>query len=382
MAKLPEFKTSTLMEVDRVLEQKQLLEKPRHYLGMSQIGHPCWRHLFYSFRGCKKRIISASGIKAIQDGYDQENKMAERLRMLPYIELHTTDPENPKEQTGHKLLLDHFRGHMDGMIKGIKEAPLTWHVWEHKSVNQTKFNKLQKLIFEKGEKNALQEWDEIYFAQDQIYMHEAKVERHYLTVSTPGGRDYISCRTNYNKKIAEGIITKAQVIIFENWDIPERLSKNREFYLCKRCEFQEICHDGEFPLVNCKTCRYSEPIKDGKRKCLYKDEIIDDNVLYIDICQYHIYNPALISAKLIEHQKDCCIYETENGFKFANCISIGMPKVKDELDAMYTSLDLYNNIKSTYNLNKTTASIQKEFNGKILNKEETKNVKAWDKVKT
>ena len=99
----------TLSEIDKALEKKQSEEPPRKYLGMSQIGHDCWRNLFYSYRYAEKRIISASGIKAIEDGYTQEKIMAERLRLLPNIELHTTDPENPEEQIAFNLLLGHFR---------------------------------------------------------------------------------------------------------------------------------------------------------------------------------------------------------------------------------------------------------------------------------
>ena len=39
----------------------------------------------------------------------------------------------------------HVRGHCDGLIQGgLKEAPQTAHVWEHKAVNETKFKKPEK----------------------------------------------------------------------------------------------------------------------------------------------------------------------------------------------------------------------------------------------
>lgn len=375
MAKIPEVKIDeTLQDVDKALEYKKSLEAPRHYLGMSQIGEPCWRKLFYSFRNASKRSIQASGARAIEDGFAQEDIMAERLRMLPYIELHTTDPKKEDGQIGYELLLGHFRGHLDGMIKGIKEAPETWHVWENKAVNQTKFNKLQKLK-STDEKKALQEWDEIYFAQGIIYMHCSKTTRHYLTVQSPGGRDHMSCRTNYNKPIAEGLIEKAKVIIFDNWNPPAKLSEKREFFLCKWCESQGICHDGDFPLVHCKTCRYSEPVKDGKRKCLHKDTLIEDSTLNMDDCNYHVYNPALLPATLIDHQEDGCLYKTESGFKFSNTMSSGIPELKGDLDGIYTSMELLNKIKNVDNLVKASSKVQKEFNG--THKED---VKPWDKT--
>lgn len=358
MAKLPNINIDqTLLDIDKALEEKQKLEDPRNYLGMSQIGDECWRKLFYSFRNVQKRDISASGIRAIEDGYQQENIMAERLRMLSYVELHTVDPQNTSEQIGFSMLLDHFKGHCDGMIKGIKQAPQTWHVWENKAVNEKKYTNLLKLK-EENEKTALHKWDIIYHDQAQMYMHCSNIDRHYLNVETPGGRQYTSCRTDYNKSRAGGIKTKAKVIIFDNDNIPERLSSKREFYKCKWCEYSGICHDGDIPLVHCKTCRYSEPVKNGERHCHYKNTVIDNSQLNMDNCLFHIYNPALIpNVKLIEQQEDGCIYETDKGFKFANVFRSGMPEVKDDLDGIFTSQDFYTKIKNISNL-KTSIKIE------------------------
>lgn len=365
----------TLSLIDQELEKLEKLKAPRNYLGMSQIGEECWRKLFYSFRGVKNREILVSGIRAIEDGFLQEDVMAERLRLLPFIELHTVDPKNSKEQIGFQMLLGHFRGHCDGMIKGVREAPLTWHVWENKTVNEKKYKKLDDLRKDKGEKVALEEWDEIYFAQAQIYMYCSHTTRHFLTVETPGGRNYLSVRTEYQKTKAENIIDKAKSIIFDNWSKPARISDKPEFYKCKWCDYSNICHDGDFPLVNCKTCRYSEPINDGKRKCLSKDEIILESNYYSP-CKDHVYNPALLNAKLIEQQRGGAIYQTESDFKFANFPITEMPALKDNLDAIYCSEDLFKKIKNVNNFKKEIIAVQQAFNGEII---ETTPEKAWKK---
>ena len=379
MAALPKIEKTTLDDVDEKLIEEKKKEAFRHYLGMSIIGDECWRKLFYTYRSAQTREFNASGVRAIEDGYTQEAVMAKRLRMLPYIELYTEDPENPGQQIGFSLLLDHFRGHADGVIRGLLESPKTFHIWEHKSVNETKFNKLVALKKEKGEKQALQEWDPIYWNQAIIYMHCAQLTRHYLTVTTPGGRDYVSCRTEYNRSVAESIIAKAQSLIFDNWNIPARLSDKREFYLCKWCEHQGICHDGDFPLVHCKTCRYLEPVKDGKWNCLkHEKEIIED--MLFQGCDYHIYNPALIAAKLVEHQEDGCIYVTDKGFRFANIYNTGLPELKGELDAIYPSKHLFEKIKSVNNLTKEIVKIQQTFQGEIVDSASVPK-KAWEKNK-
>jgi len=366
----------TLHEVDKALERIKAMESPRHYLGMSAIGHECPRNLFYSFRNVAPNVIDGAGAKRIEDGHTQEPIMADRLRLLPYIELHTMDPDKPDRQIGFQLLLGHFRGHCDGIIRGIIESPKTWHVWEHKSVNEKSFNKLVKLRQTVGEKKALMEWNVVYFDQAQIYMHEAGLTRHYLTVTTPGGRDYTSIRTEYSKSYAEAIIEKAQGIIFDNWVLPEGISDKREFFKCKWCQFQGHCHDGDIPLVHCKTCRYSEPVKDGKRKCTFKDELIDDGMLNVG-CDRHIFNPALIQAKLIEHQEDGCLYHIETAdIFFSNTNIAGFPDLKGRCDAIYTSQDLKEKIKSISNITKETVKLQGDFKGEVVEDPE----KRWNKT--
>ncbi len=379
MAALPKIEKTTLDDVDEKLIEEKKKEAFRHYLGMSIIGDECWRKLFYIYRSAQTREFNASGVRAIEDGYTQEAVMAKRLRMLPYIELYTEDPENPGQQIGFSLLLGHFRGHADGIIKGLLESPKTFHIWEHKSVNETKFNKLIALKKEKGEKQALQEWDPIYWNQAIIYMHCAQLTRHYLTVTSPGGRDHISIRTEYNRAVAESIIAKAQSLIFDNWNIPARLSDKREFYQCKWCEHQGICHDGDFPLVHCKTCRYLEPVKDGKWNCLKHEKEITEDTLFKG-CDYHIYNPALIAAKLVEHQEDGCIYITDKGFRFANIYNTGLPELKGELDAIYPSKFLFERIKSINNLTREIVKIQQIFQGVIVDSASVPK-KAWEKNK-
>jgi len=379
----------TLHEVDKKIEEKKALEKPRHYLGMSQIGEECWRKLFYSFRNAEKRKQEAWLIKTAHDGYLQEDLMAYRLRMLPNIELVTNNSntvnnilgldivsrETDRDQIGFKLLLDHFNGHIDGMIKGLVEAPQTWHVWENKT-NEKKFNNLIKIRAEKGEKEALKEWNLTYYLQAQIYMHVTETTRHYLTVCAPGGRQYISIRTEYNRKQAESIIEKAKSIIFDNWSLPAKLSESREFWKCKFCEFQGICHDKDIPQIHCKTCRYREPVQNGENKCLRKDEIIKEEILNIG-CNQHIFNPALIQAELIEHQQDCCLYKQGDIF-FANCSVSGMPDLHMDKDIeIYSSVDLREKIKSVDNIISSVVKVQKAFNGTIKN---IKKEKAWNTI--
>jgi hypothetical protein len=288
----------TLSQVSDALV-KASVQRKRNYLGMSEIGENCWRMLWYRFRNTLTEHLTVQSILAIDDGYRQEAIMADRLRLVPSVKLDTVDPKT-KDQFAFVLIGGHFRGHADGMISGILEAPKTPHVWENKAVNEKKFKELTNLISTVGEKKALENWDPVYFAQAQIYMDSAKVARHYLTVQSPGGRRYTSCRTEANVKIAVSLKSKAESIITAERP-PARLSENRSFYRCGWCRMKEICFDNKVPDVNCRTCAFSEPdVKDksnsGAWKCMRKGTVFTGEGT---LCPEHLFLNTLVPFKTV-----------------------------------------------------------------------------------
>jgi hypothetical protein len=281
---------------DKLIEQSK--QKPRSYLGMSEIGEECWRMLWYRFRNVLSEPLRLNSYLAIEDGYKQEDIMVDRLRMLDFIKLENINPET-NEQFEFSLIGGHFCGHCDGKISGILEAPKTEHIWENKAVNQKKFDKLKKIISDEGEKKALALWDGSYYAQAVIYMEMSGLKRHYLTVETPGGRDYTSCRTEENPKFALSLKAKAETIITSEKPLV-RLSENRSFYLCNWCRMKEVCFDNKIPQVNCRTCALSEPQitgKNGQWKCYKKDK---NFIGQGEVCESHLFLNTLVPFKTID----------------------------------------------------------------------------------
>lgn len=298
-------------------------KKPRNYLGMSEIGESCWRMLWYRFRNVLEETLTLKSLLAIEDGYKQEDIMAARLRLVPGVKLDTVDPETG-EQFGVKLIGGHFAGHLDGKISGIYESPKTLHIWENKAVNEKKFEQLKKLILNEGEKQALALWDETYYAQAVIYMKAFKLTRHYMTVESPGGRDYTSCRTEANNKEAVALIAKAETIIKADRP-PQRLSENRSFYKCGWCRMKELCHDSRVPLNGCRLCAFSEPLTDDKSgnaswKCYKKNiEFIGQGIT----CDEHLYLNSIVPFQTVDYDKSSPTpnwikYSTPEGDTFYN----------------------------------------------------------------
>lgn len=281
MAKLPEPKDPTLQAVDDAM-QIMLSEAPRTHLGASQIGDPCMRKLWYGFRWTAQAVFPAATLARFQDGHRSEDIMAERLRWVNEVELHTMT------EGGHQYRFTdcggHFAGSVDGLIRGLIQAPKTPHIWEHKCVNEKKFAKLDKLKAEKGEKQALLHWDAVYYAQAQVYMHYFSLTRHYLTVATPGTRDVTSCRTDYDASAAMGYIAKAEQIIASDAP-PTRLTEKKDDFRCKWCSYIEQCHYDGLVAENCRTCRFSKPV-DGGWHCGKHSEMLTPEAQYLGCADF------------------------------------------------------------------------------------------------
>lgn len=294
MAKLPDLLDPTLEAVNRAIESRDNGSLGRPYLGMSQIGNACRRMLWLSFRWCTPAAFDAATLKRFEDGHRTEDLEAVRLRLVEGVELHTVDPATGR-QFGVADHGGHFRGHLDGAIRGLIQAPKTWHVWECKSVNEKKQAELAKAKQEHGEKDALEAWDETYFAQAQCYLHYTGMTRHYLTCTTPGGRHTISVRTEYQQAKALHYIGRALSVIQAPEPL-ERISNDPAYYLCKWCGHHDACHGQRLVSVTCRTCCHATPEMDGDGRwtCARhkKDLSVKDQQA---ACPDHVYIPALVS---------------------------------------------------------------------------------------
>lgn len=247
--------------------------------------------------------------------------MAGWLRSLPDIQLWTEDPDQPGGQIGFVACSGHFRGHLDGIISGLYQAPQTPHVWEHKVCNETKWNKLVKLIQQHGEKAALALWDAVYYAQAQVYMHQMDLTRHYLTVGTPGNRQLVSCRTEYRAQAAKALFKKAEQIITADRP-PLKISETPAWWQCKTCSYIGLCHYKEVPLINCRTCSSSTAVLNEAQPwtCELNKPEINGNQ---QGCEFHSIHPDLLdnhAAPVNANPKTGVIefYRKDGGGNFKN----------------------------------------------------------------
>ena len=307
MVKLPVIPTDlTLAASDAVLVQRS--RKDKFYgksIGMGAIGDECSRKLWYAFRLASgiQDNFDAGTLKVFEDGHYQEDLQAKRLRMVDGITLITEEPSTGK-QIKHLAANGHLKGFQDGDILGLLEAPNTWHVWEHKAVGEKKWAKLRDLKMA-DEKSALERWDVTYYAQAVLYMYLSGHKRHYLTCSTPGGRQSISVRTNANTEKAKALIRRAENII--NSDKAPARPFPEDYYACNWCAFKTQCHLGSRSDRNCRTCLHSSPVEDGKWHCAKHDGIINYETQPVG-CEHQRYLPDLVPGKQVDADEEKVSY--------------------------------------------------------------------------
>lgn len=345
----------------------ELSNYSRGYLGASGLGHECEKKLWYDFRRTKKERFDIKTIKRFQSGHFSEELMAYRLRLVPEIELHTLNSKN--EQFGISAFGGHFSGHLDGAIKGLLQAPKTWHVWEHK--DSEKIKEVIKLKQSTDEKEILKKWNNIYYAQAQLYMGYTEMTRHYMTISSPGGRDEISIRTDFNKKDFEAFRLKAEKIIkAEDFNSLVQMSERADFYKCKWCHYNDICHNQEIPEVNCRTCVHSTPLTDRK-EAIWICEKTKETLIFSKQClgcTEHLFNPCFLKnfGQAIEAAEDNSWIKYQSGEKiFFNCTRNSFPSVENDKNILgiFTSIKMHE--QQTDILNEKIQKVIKNFNGTI-----------------
>jgi len=229
--------------------------------------------------------------RLFERGNLEENRIASDLRNIG-CKVHLHNPLGFKhQQFAVSALNGHFRGHLDGCVLGIPEAPKTWHVLEIKTHNAKSFAKLKS--------EGVQLTKPMHWIQCQVYMHLTGMTRTLYMGVNKDTEELYAERLKYDKDIGEATIVRAYEII-QATEPPPGISDRRDFWECKFCDARDICHGAGPPLpalhvpsLSCCQCCHATPImegEDGYWKCELKG-----GALPIDgPCKQHLTLPGLI----------------------------------------------------------------------------------------
>jgi hypothetical protein len=301
--KAPEL-SPTAAAIYAVYEAREAKEEARPYLGGSEIGNPCERALWYSFRWATRKQFIGRMLRLFQRGHREEPWLVDDMRAAGI----TVWPLNPatKQQWGwtEPSVGHHYAGHGDGVLKGVPEAPKAPHIWECKTHATKSFIDVKAKGVEKSKPK--------HFFQMQQYMHWSIADfgktngcqRALYTAVCKETDEIFTERVRYDETIALGLIAKAKRVIFAATPLA-KMNEDPTWYECKFCDEHPVCHGMAVPRATCRSCIHSTPEIDGKARwtCnLAAAGKVTDGSSKIDIpveiqrigCENHRFIPDLL----------------------------------------------------------------------------------------
>lgn len=273
MAKIPEFTNTTHNTIENSYVEQS---RERGYLGMSSLGKKCSRALWYGFHFATAAKPLPRRVKRIFDrGHLEEKRIIDELVEVGGMEVFLRNPDGTTSpmtgDIGEKQeeivgFAGHARGHPDGRVLGVIEAPKTEHLLEMKTAKESKFKEIVKHKVKKA--------NPVYYSQMQRYMHALGLKRALLIVTNKNTEERHYERVEYVKEDAVALEQREASIIMSDLP-PKKISENKNFMECKWCASKAVCHEGEMVDVNCRTCDSSDIMDDGKWHCSRHDMEID-----------------------------------------------------------------------------------------------------------
>ena len=246
------FKKEKLLVEEAVEDAQNIEQEMRPYLGISTLAKPCARELWYSFRFCKKRTIKPKQQRLFNRGHQEEPIIVFDLERAGMTVKHCL--ENQLEFiTGH----GHIKGHSDGEVHNVPDAPKTVHLGEFKTANKKNFQELLKL--------GLKRKYPVHYGQMQCYMKLGKYKRGLYIVTCKDNDERYYERVYPDRELAKDLIQKGIDII--STETPPQKIGSASYWLCKYCDYYDICQYDESILKTCRTCQHCDVCESGIWEC-------------------------------------------------------------------------------------------------------------------
>jgi hypothetical protein len=286
MVQVPEPLSSTVAAIYRLYEDRPDVE--RAYLGASTFGTECDRALWYRFRWAHPpERLEGRKARLFQTGHREEARMV--------AELEESGIRVSGRQDSFSAVGGHMKGHLDGRVLGVPEAPAHEHVLEIKTHNEKSFKALVK--------DGVQESKPGHYAQMQLYMHHTGLASAlYLAVCKNDDALYAE-RVAYDEEAALACMRRAKRIVKAE-AAPSRLHedpKAKAAFVCGWCPAASVCHEGEFARRNCRTCISATAVMDGKGT--WHCEVYNKDLTFAEQlagCASHVYLPSLVPGEQVD----------------------------------------------------------------------------------
>jgi hypothetical protein len=280
MAALPENPHTTATAIVRWYESKPQEHRP--HMGASLIGHACDRYIWSTWRWVLKPTFKGRILRLFDSGKREEPRLIEELRAIGAT-VWDTDPDTG-DQWRVAACDGHFAGSLDGVAKGLPEAPKTAAVLEFKTHSNKSFNDLVKKRVASAKPQ--------HYDQMTVYMGLMQLERAlYMGVNKDTDDIYVEW-VEFNRERFDALLARAKRLI-EMTAPPYRLSTDPEHFECKWCTFHAHCHGGRAAEMNCRTCCHASPVADAAWQCGSHNEFLTLEEQR-EGCDDHLLIPGLV----------------------------------------------------------------------------------------
>ena len=246
-------------ELTDILDNVLINDKPRPYLGLSSIGGPCRRSLYYSFHWAHHDSISQRLQRIFSTGHFMEDFMIASLKNTGYIV--------SREQEEIIGAFGHVKGHIDGTVKGIPGYEDEELLVEFKTMNDANFKKLKR--------EGVRMSKPVHYSQMQMYMSGLELKRALYFAYNKNDSHYYTEIVELDKHF---VAEKERSIfnLFTDELIPERIGGGvSTWHECRFCNFKSICHNGAPIARNCRTCVHHSIEDDGRWSCALSGQDIN-----------------------------------------------------------------------------------------------------------
>lgn len=231
---------------------------PRTHLGISEIGHSCARYVWFKFRWMVREKFDGRMLRLFAEGHRQETELAKYLEGIGFA-VKLVDVDGKQIRVAKTC-----GGHFGGSTDGGTHLPTRYGNWpdeiliEFKTANLSWFTKISNMGVVKGK---YQHWI-------QACTYGKKLGIHYVLYICLGKNDSdIDIELlELDWDLAQEQERKAEFIILSQTP-PPRLSNTPSYWECRMCPAKAICHHGELPERNCRSCQGASPTNDGQWHC-------------------------------------------------------------------------------------------------------------------
>ena len=280
MATLPETQHTTAAAIVRWYESKPQEHRP--HMGASLIGHACERSVWLTWRWALKPEFSGRILRLFSTGQREEARLLEELRGIG-AQVWDRDPDTG-DQFRVSALNGHFSGSLDGVAKGLPEAPKSTAVLEFKTHSNKSFNDLVK----KGVRESKPQ----HYDQMTVYMGLMEIDRAMYIGVNKDTDDMHTEWVHFDSDRYAVLMARAERLVGMT-EPPPRISEDAAYFTCKMCSFWKHCHNGQAAEANCRTCCYASPVEDAAWRCDKHSKQLT-HAEQLAGCKQHLMVPALV----------------------------------------------------------------------------------------